>query len=231
MEINTDEFREPGLYLLLPEGRRIALTQDRIGAFAHTFEANLGEIPLEIRSAVQFEACPVCPERAAAKFCHALPATLAFSDELRDFRSYDRVSAVYRDQERALVCVPETTMQEALQFVAILSLIHYCEVGRKYARFLHGVHPLMAPAELMARVHLNIYWDCKGDRDRIASTLKSFSDEITCTCRCQVSRLQLICKRDALVNAFVNTQAQIECLALTESGLLDELLEESLAGA
>lgn len=96
MEINTDDFNERGLYLLLPEGRRIALTQARVETFAHAFETNLDRIPPEIRSAVHFHFCPICPEKDRALFCHALPATLAFLAELKDFRSHDRVGAVYR---------------------------------------------------------------------------------------------------------------------------------------
>ena len=230
MEIRTDDFTELGLYLLLPGGKQIALTRRRIDEFARTFEAGLDRFPVEIRSSVHFKACPVCPERNRAGFCHALPATLAFLDDLSEFRSYDKVGAVYRDSDRTLVCVPETTMQEALQFVAILSLIHHCEVGREYRRFLRGIHPLMDPTELTARVHLNIYWDCKGDRARISETMLRFSNELTCTCRCQVQRLQLVCKHDALVNAFVNTQAQIECLTLAAGDAVDRQLEEFLAG-
>ncbi|HTQ30086.1 MAG TPA: hypothetical protein VMI53_02655 [Opitutaceae bacterium] len=231
MEINTADFEQPGLYLLFPEGKRIVLTRERIKRFAHTFECSLDQIPLEIRSAVAFHACEVCPERGRLIFCHALPATLAFFDELNGFKSYDRVSAVYRGAGCELVCVPDTTMQEALQFVVILSLMFYCEIGKKYWKFFTGVHPLMDPAELINRVHLNIHWHCKGDGAKIEQVLQTFADEIACTCECQVKRLRLICKNDALLNAFVNTQAQIECLALTKGALLNHILGEATVSA
>ena len=219
MEINTDDFNERGLYLLLPEGRRIALTQARVEAYAHSFEANLDRIPPEIQSAVHFQFCPVCPEKGRALFCHALPATLAFLADLKDFSSHDRVGADYRGPEPGLVCVPETTMQEALQYVVSLSLLEYCEVGLKYARFFHGTHPLMRSTEMLARVHLNIHWDCQGDGPRIKEVLRAFTNEITCTCRCQVERLRLISDHDALINAFVNLQTQIEFLSLSKGAL------------
>ena len=220
MEINTDDFNERGLYLLLPEGRRIALTQARVETFAHAFETNLDRIPPEIRSAVHFHFCPICPEKDRALFCHALPATLAFLAELKDFRSHDRVGAVYRGPGAGLVCAPETTMQEALQYVVILSLLDYCEVGLKYGRFFQGTHPLMGSSELLARVHLNIYWDCQGDGPRIKAVLQAFANEITCTCRCQVQRLRLVSEHDALINAFVHLQTQIEFLARSKGALL-----------
>jgi len=61
-------------------------------------------------------------------------------------------------------------MQEALQFVAIFSLMYYCEVGKQYWKFFLGIHPLMDPEEMITRIHLNIYWDCKGDKQKVAKS-------------------------------------------------------------
>jgi hypothetical protein len=41
-----------------------------------------------------------------------------------------------------------------------------------------------------------------------------------------VERLGLICKDDALKNAFVNTQGQIEWLAMSKDALLEQSFEE-----
>jgi hypothetical protein len=84
----------------------------------------------------------------------------------------------------------------------------------------------MGPEELITRIHLNIYWDCKGDKQKVDKILRSFGDDIICTCRCQVKRLGLICKNDALMNAFVNTQSQIEWLAMTKNDRLEQSFEE-----
>jgi hypothetical protein len=226
MEIRVDDFKESGLYLLFPAGRRIVLTREKIEAFTRAFESNLDQLPADIRRAAAFQACPVCPEKGRAKFCHALPATLAFFEELKGFKSYDKVDAVYKGREQGLVLVPKITMQVALQFVVILSLMYYCEVGKQYWKYFLGTHPLLSPEEMVTRIHLNIYWDCKGDKQKIDDVLRSFDDDITCTCRCQVKRLALICKDDALMNAFVNTQAQIEWLAAAKDTLLEQSFEE-----
>jgi len=226
MVFRVDEFKQSGLYLLFPGGKRIVLTREKIEAFAHIFESNLDQIPAEIRAAAAFPACPVCPEKDRAKFCHALPATLAFFNELKGFKSFDNVGAVYRGRKQDLALVPKTSMQEALQFVAIFSLMYYCEVGKQYWKFFLGIHPLMGPEELITRIHLNIYWDCKGDKQKVDKILRSFGDEIICTCRCQVKRLGLICKNDALMNAFVNTQSQIEWLVMAKDDRLEQSFEE-----
>lgn len=221
MEIRVKDFEESGLYLLIPGGGRIVLTRKKIEAFARTFESNLDRLPAEIKEAVAFAACPVCPEKATAKFCHALPATLAFFEELKGFNSYDKVGAVYKGNEQTLVLVPNTTMQEALQFVALFSLMYYCEVGREYWKYFAGIQPLMDPEEMLTRIHLNIYRDCKGDERKIDEVLRRFGKEIACTCECQVDRLRLICKDDALMNAFARTQAQIELLVMTKGEQLE----------
>jgi hypothetical protein len=104
--------------------------------------------------------------------------------------------------------------------------MYYCEVGKQYWKFFLGIHPLMGPEELITRIHLNIYWDCKGDKQKVDKILRSFGDEIICTCRCQVKRLGLICKNDALMNAFVNTQSQIEWLVMAKDDRLEQSFEE-----
>jgi hypothetical protein len=228
--IGLEDFQESGLYLLFPGGKRIVLTREKIESFTRTFEANLDQIPDKIRSAVAFQACPVCPEKERARFCHALPAALAFLEALEGYKSHSKVGAAYRGQQAGLVWVPETTMQEALQFVAILSLMYYCEVGKKSWKFFLGTHSLLSPHEMIARIYLNVYWDCRGDQEKVGRVLQSFADEITCTCRCQVKRLGLICKNDVLMSAFVNIQAQIEYLAMKGEAVLEQSFEEYLEG-
>jgi CheY-like chemotaxis protein len=226
MEIRAEEFQQNGLYLLFPGGRRIVLTREKVEAFALTFEANLDQIPAEIRGAAAFHACAVCPERDHAKFCHALPATLAFVEELKGFKSFDNVTAVYKGSGQGLVLVPKITMQEALQFVAMLSLLLYCEVGKKYWKYFLGIHPLLSQEEMVTRIQLNIYWDCRGAEEKIDAVLLDFENEITCTCRCQVQRLGLISTDDALKNAFVNTLAQIQWLAMNKGDVIAQAFEE-----
>lgn len=226
LEIGADDFKENGLYLLFPGGRRIALTRERIDSFSHFFKSNLDQIPAGIRAAAAFQACPVCPEKDSAIFCHALPATLAFFEELKGVKSFDDVAAIYKGRGPSLVFIPKTTMQEALQFVVILSLLYYCEIGQQYRKYFLGVHPLMSPDEVITRIHLNIFWDCKGDTQKVNDVLRAFRDEITCTCRCQVNRLRLICKDDTLMNAFVNTQVQIERLAASKGGMVDHAIDD-----
>ena len=231
MEIKTSDFPKRGLYLLFPDGRRINLTRDKVESYARNFEANLHQLPPAIRGAVDFQACPVCPEKDRALFCHALPGTLAFFDEVKEFKSFDHVTAVYRGRGNNLVLAPNITMQEALQYVAAYSLLYYCEIGRQYWKYFRGVHPLLDPGDMISLVHLNMYWDTHGDKQKLDEVLLRFNHDITCTCICQVKRLALICKDDALKNAFVNVQGQIELLAVTQGAMLEGSFEDFLANS
>lgn len=214
MQISLDQYPQDGIYLHLPDGRLIAITREKIKAFARRFEANLDQIPAHLRKAVEFQACSICPERDRALFCHALPPTLAFVDELAGVKSFHNVTAVFRGPEPTLVVAPNTTMQEALQFVAAMSLMNHCEVGKKYWKYFVGVHPLQDPDTLSARVYLNIFWECQGNRAAVQEKLESFTEEITSTSICQVNRLRLIVNDDALINAYASVQSQVVCLAM-----------------
>jgi hypothetical protein len=169
----------------------------------------------------------VCPEKERTRYCHALPATLAFYEELKGLKAFDFVGAVYKGPTQGLVVVPKITMQEALQFVAFYSLMSHCEVGKKYAKYFLGIHPLLSPREMVNRILLNVYWDGKGDEAKINQVLGVFSTEITCTCQCQVQRLGLITNYEALKNAFVHVQAQIHWLEISGKDLLEQAFQDS----
>jgi hypothetical protein len=229
MEFALDNYPQNGVYLHLPDGRRIALTRDRIESYTRTFEANLPQLPEKVRQAAAFQACSICPERDRAHFCHALPATFAFVDDLQGFKSFQKVLVVYRGPEPTLAVAPNATMQEALQFVAIMSLMHHCEVGKKYWKYLLGIHPLQSPDELSARIYLNIYWESHGDQEVVERVLQRFQDDITILAQCQANRLRLVVDDDALVNAFASVQSQIACLTLRRGNQLSQAFEEYLA--
>jgi hypothetical protein len=214
MEFSLENYPVSGVYLHLPDGRLIAITREKIKAFARNFEAKLDNIPAHLRDAVDFHPCSICPERNRARSCHALPATLAFVDELAGLKSFHSVTAVYRGPESTLVVAPNTTMQEALQFVAALSLMYHCEVGKKYWKYFLGVHPLQNPDEVSTRIYLNIFWECHGNQEAVDWVLRTFKEEITTTSACQANRLRLIVQDDALLNAFAIVQSQIACLTV-----------------
>jgi len=220
---NLSDFAEPGLYLLFPDGTRLDLTRKEIETRVRVILDDPEKIPPHVRAAADYEACAICPERNKAEICHAIMPTLCFLDELDRYMSYDVVTAVFCDPESGALRIRETTMQEALQYVSILSLIDYCEVGRSYAPYFEGVDPLMPPPSIARAVFQNMYLACRGDMTRLQRILSTMQDELLHTAECQARRLRVISQRDALINAFVNTQMMTELMVLEVRKMVEEM--------
>lgn len=205
--IDPSEFPQPGLYLLFPDGHRLDLTEEVIHRTTQCFLDDPTRLPPGVRAAADYQPCRICPKRETAEICHAIMATLPFVDEVDRYVSYDSVTAVYRGHGSAVLHVSATTMQEALKYLSLLSLMHYCEVGRKYFPYFQGINPLMPADEIAPRVFQNLYFDCRGDLDEVGRIIRSMQDEIQVTTHCQMDRLRLICRNDAFLNALVNVHS------------------------
>lgn len=210
--IDSASFAEPGIYLLWPDGNRLALTRRFIESWTETMLNDPLRIPQEVRAATTYKPCDICPERDKATICHAIMPPLPFTGDIDRYMSYDSVTAIYRDEADNVINVVETTMQEALKFIAILSLTQYCEVGKKYGMYFLGVNPLMPPPDIAAAVYRHIFLAAGGDMAQVSKIIQTMRDEILLVTRCQMERLRLICANDAFLNAFVSTYNITELL-------------------
>ena len=220
--IDTAKFRDPGLYLLWPDGGRLELTRRAIESGTSAMLEDPGRIPPHVRAAADYQPCEICPHRDTAVICHAIMPVLPFVDEIDRFLSHDQVTAVFSAEGGGGLRVVETAMQEALQFVSILSLTSYCEVGRKYGAYFEGIDPLTPPQAIAESVFRRLYVESRGDLARVSAVVRTMQEEILHTTRCQTARLRLISKRDALVNAFVVTHTMTTVLFLRLRQLLNE---------
>jgi hypothetical protein len=141
---------------------------------------------------------------------------LPFLDIVDQYVSYDEVIAVYKGNEDDLVHVRATTMQNALRYVSILSLLRYNLVLQKYWKYYYGIIPIMGGREVATRVYLNMYWFHKGNLEEMKAIIRTFGEELRVSSTNQVKRLNLVCKNDAFVNAFVNTQLVAQFLVNIE---------------
>lgn len=210
LNLDTSAFPDPGLYLLLPDGGRLVLTRESIEKTTRAMLDAPDSIPAHVRAATEYKPCDICPERDSAEICHAIMPTLPFFDDIDRYMSYDMVTAVYREGEEEVFVVCKSRMADALQFVTILSLMNYCEVGQQYGLYFEGVNPLMPVDKIGKAVFLNIYLESEGDIDSIQNIINKMAENILHTAKCQTARLNLICKRDAFINAFVNTDLIIQ---------------------
>jgi len=205
LNLDISTFPDPGLYLLLPDGERLVLTHKSLDKTTRAMLDDPAIIPDHVKAATEYKPCDICPMRDSAEICHAIMPTLPFFDDIDRYMSYDMVTAVYREGRDEMFTVCNARMSDALQFVTILSLISYCELGQEYGAYFEGINPLMPVDKIAKAVFLNIYLKSKGDIECIKDIITKMADNILHTARCQTARLNLISRRDAFINAFVNT--------------------------
>lgn len=206
IDIRLSDYPDAGLYLILKDASRLILTKENINRVTKEYWSDPDKIPDNVKKAVDFQRCPFCPLKNNSDFCDSLRPVLPLLDVVDNFISYDKVTAIYKSEEKGLLHVSSTTMQNALRHVSILSLMSHCQIGHKYWKYYTGIIPVQRPGEIANRLYLNIYWHHKGDLEIIDKIIKQFYKDITATTRNQVRRLKLICKNDVFLNAFVNTQ-------------------------
>ncbi len=210
-----DHYQAPGLTVLL-DGDTIDLTYPAIQAAAEQLQDDTVAIPPDCRAATDFQACKVCPYASSAALCHALPAILPFLDAFNPHKSYQRVMAVYvgsaEADEPPVRHVVRTSLQRALQFVALQSVLNFCEVGRLYRRFFVGLIPFAGAREMAERIYANVMLDASGQTAKVRKTVQEMRETLTVTMQCQIKRLRLVSRSDAFANAFVNLHLALQML-------------------
>jgi len=206
LNLRLSDFEKEGLYLFFPNSTRLELTKENIERVTDRYWQDLTKIPQEMRKAVDFQKCYFCPHKNEEDICDSIRPLLPFLDIVDKYVSFDEVIAVYKGNEDNLVHVKATTMQNALRYVSILSLLRYNLVLQKYWKYYYGIIPIMGGREVAARVYLNMYWFHKGNLEEMKAMIRRFGEELRVSSTNQVKRLNLVCKNDAFVNAFVNTQ-------------------------
>jgi hypothetical protein len=213
--VHLDGYEQPGLYLVLKDSTRLTLTRDNIEEVTLGYWMNPDKIPSSVKRAVEFQRCSFCPLKEKEDICDAVRPVLPFLDVVDRYVSFDEVLAIYRSDD-GLLHISNTTMQEALRYVSTLSLMSYCQVGRKYRRFYFGIMPLEKAEDFASKVYLNMYWIHKGDKESVDRLISEFHERVTTTTQNQLARLNLICKNDAFLNAFVSTQMVTEFLEMNK---------------
>ncbi|OHB57683.1 MAG: hypothetical protein A2Y12_16570 [Planctomycetes bacterium GWF2_42_9] len=214
MDINLklENYDQEGLYLLFPDGNCLTLTRKAIEEKAMVFWQDETKISKQVKDAAQFARCDFCPLKGCDSLCDAIRPTFSLIESLDKYFSHNEIVAVYKTASGGLY-TRQTTMQNALRELSLLSLVGYCRIGRKYWRHFLGIIPLADASEIAATLYFNFYYLCGGNQDATQTAIDKFKKEITVTARNQVQRLNLICQKDAFLNAFVNAQVITEILS------------------
>jgi hypothetical protein len=216
-------FDQKGLYLIFDDSSVLPITESKVADVTGRFWEDPAKIPPDVRKHADFHACAICPEAGKDVMCYTLRPVLPFLEEIDRYFSYDKVVAVYRGDDERTFHIAESDMQNALQYICILSLLSYCRVGRQYRKYYHGVIPVMGFSQAIERIYLNVYWLHKGDLQEIDRFLQQFQQDISVISGNVLKRLNLICQKDALLNAFYNMQVTVDLLSVK----MDEVLSRS----
>jgi len=222
VNIVFDRYKDVGLYLVLPDGAQLVLTRKHIQKVAEEFWKGPDEMSAEVKNALKSQKCSTCP-LGEDELCSAMEPVIPLLKDIDKYVSFDHVTAVYKGYDESLH-VAFTTMQAALRYISALSLIRYCQAGRKYLKYFHGLHALMGGEEIASRIYLNIYWFHEGKKEEIDKAISEFYEYLLMTSKDQVERLNRVCKNDAFINAFVSTQMATEFLQMG----IDKMLAESV---
>lgn len=221
VELRLDEFKKEGLYLMLKSGNKLELTHENIEKVTTEFWEDENKIPSHLKQAIDFKRCDICPIKNRDDLCNAIRPVLPLLEILDDFVSHDEVVAIYKGKDRDLLHIADTTMQDALKFISILSLTGYCQLGRKYRKYFLGIILLMDAKQVAIRLYLNIYQYNQGNKETVDKTINCFKEDMTMTSKNQLKRLNLICKNDAFLNAIVNTQLATQLLTMDMESMLE----------
>lgn len=217
------------LLLTFSDGTDLFLNREQIERATARYWDEPGKIPPQVRAAIDFQRCAKCPMANDEKICDALRPILPLLDHLERFDSTDPVQVVYLGAEPGVSTVAHTTMPTALSYVSLMSLIHYCQAGRKYRRYYLGITPLFSPAAVANRLYLNIYWLHRGDPVEVKRVTEEFGRRMLSLSQNQVKRLNLICQNDVFKNAFVNAHVATALLSMNmehELGAAFEAFEQ-----
>jgi len=223
MNLKFNEFEKPGLYLIFSDGSTLPLTKDNIESAVKTYWEDPSKIPPRVRKATEFQRCSFCPLKRVEDMCDAIRPIIPFLGIVDKYVSFDKVIAVFRGDQKDILHISTTTMQQALKYVSILSLLYYCRKGRTYWRYFWGINPLIPGQEIASRLYLNLTFLHNCNREEINKVISKFKEEIKITCENQVARINLICENDAFSNSFVNTQIVTQILSMN----LDRALEKA----
>lgn len=222
INIRLNDYGQKGLYLHFQDLSRLVLTREVIERTANEFWQDSAKIPPGVKKAREFQRCPHCPLKGENDLCDAIRPVLPFLEKVDKYISFDRVTAVYRGEHPEVLHISDTNMQNALRYVSILSPMFYCQGGRKYWKYFFEVIPLGGAKAIASRIYLNMYRLHNGKKKEIDKVIAGFKEQTRISTQNQVKRLNMLCKNDTFLNAFVNTHIITDVLSMDMDKVLDE---------
>jgi len=221
VDIAIEKCRKDGMYLFFPDGTMMDLSRERVIALGDVYWNDPQKLAADIRDHDDFKTCSVCPNRGKKVLCSAMKPLLPFLEEMERFTSCDIVGVVYVRQGKVQIW-PEVAIQYALQYVTDMALFDYCEDAKVYRAYFRGIDPLMPAQDAACRIFLNMFWLEGGDREKVTQKIDEMSETILIMTQSCVKRLNVMCRSDAFMNAYVNSEAIFSGLSSAIKPWLDE---------
>lgn len=222
LHLKFEDYAKKGLYLKISDSKVIDLTIERIELLAESYWQDANKLSADVKEAIEFQRCSFCPLKGEKSICDAIRPILPLIEDLGNFVSFQNVIALFKDDGKEVLHLANTTMQNALRYVSIVSLIYFCQAAKKYQNFFSGVIPLMSGKKVAREIYLNMYWHHKGKKEDIEATISKFNKVLFETSQNQVRRLNLLSIEDGLKNAYVNTHIIGELLSMKTDKLVEE---------
>lgn len=212
ISLNLTDFPVKGLYLIFDDQNRVDMIPEHIERISNEYWSDPQKIPEELKNDEIFMPCEHCPEFGNKVLCKALRPIFPYLDKVDKYMSYDKVTCVYRDDDPEVLYVSYTTVQRALVYISMLSMVFYCEMSEKYSQYLKDINPFTSNHLISKQIYANMYVEHNGDLSVIEPLLTDFKQEIFESTECLVKRLRKICKNDAFINAFINAHVIIDAI-------------------
>jgi hypothetical protein len=225
MDIKFEACQKDGIYLFFSDGTSIDFSKERIKALGDDYWSDPEKLPKAVREHEDFKTCSVCPYRGQNVFCSAMKPLLPFLEEMERFESHSTVAAVHV-RSGQIRYIPATSMQHALKYVTSMALLEYCEDAKVHYKYFRGIDPFMSTKEAGCRLFMNIFWLHQGDRPKVEETLKEIHHSMLVTAKNCVKRLNLMCKSDVFMNAFILSEGFLAVLSMDPDDLLKEYFDE-----
>ena len=228
INIRISDHEEPGLYLIFEDLTKLALTRENINRITEEYWMDPNKISPDLKTSADLKRCKLCPSKEKDDFCDALRPILPLLNVIDEYKSFDKVTAIYKGDDIGLCHIMNTTMQRALRYISNLSLMEYCRLGKKFHKYYHGIIPIAGTEEIVNRMYLNIYYIHRGNEQAIEEIISQLKQEMTIAIKNQLKRLRLISKNDAFLNAFVLTHLVADVLHDNKDTALREQFKKSL---
>ncbi len=161
--LNLSKIKENRLYLYFQtdNGEKsippIVLTEKAVTQTASIYWNDPDKISPDLKAMKSFQPCSLCSHFEKEVLCLALYPVLSVLESSDNFSSYDKVIAIYKEKDNDIIYVSETDMQNALKYISIMSLIHFCDAGIKYSKYFHGIVPIIKIEDFAKKLYLNIF--------------------------------------------------------------------------